>query len=115
MLARPQQETAPTALYPLTIACGGVAAGHRVAIGSPEGKHPACQIRHHIYIYWAHLTGRGVCAHRKSLQASGVAEADLLELDENSLAELVGMAPLACRVAIKHEIQAIKEVPRAPM
>jgi hypothetical protein len=67
------------------------------------------------YIYWAHLTGRGVCAPRKSLQASGVAEADLLELDEDSLAELVGMAPLACRVAVKHEIQAIKEVPRAPM
>jgi hypothetical protein len=80
-----------------------------------KANTPPVRYANIIYIYWAHLTGRGVCAPRKSLQASGVAEADLLELDEDSLAELVGMAPLACRVAVKHEIQAIKEVPRAPM
>jgi hypothetical protein len=44
------------------------------------------------------------------LKASGIEQADLLELDESSLTELLGMAPLACRVPIGREIKAIKEV-----
>ena len=44
------------------------------------------------------------------LKASGIDQADLLELDESSLTELLGMAPLACRVPIGREIKAIREV-----
>ena len=34
----------------------------------------------------------------------------LTKLGESSLTELIGMAPLACRVPIGREIKAIKEV-----
>ena len=44
------------------------------------------------------------------LKANGIAPADLLELSEGSLTELIDTAPLASRAAIGREIKAIKEV-----
>lgn len=48
------------------------------------------------------------------LKANGIAPADLLELSEGSLTELIDTAPLASRAAIGREIKAIKEAAPEP-